>query len=146
MTLHVNDGGSWKDATPYVNDGGTWKAVQEVWVNDGGTWKRAYSALSFNPVPGTYNPTGQFNVEFTIIASKPVVWTYTKSGPAQGNYADIPSGTTASSISIYCDAIPGWNFDDPYSPNGANWTITATVDGQSFQWRVYTNVEGGPMW
>lgn len=42
MSLHVNDGGTWKEPTPQVNDGGTWKTPDEVFVNDGGTWKSVW--------------------------------------------------------------------------------------------------------
>lgn len=38
-TVHVNVGGTWKEAVPYVNVGGTWKEVTEVHVNVNGTWK-----------------------------------------------------------------------------------------------------------
>jgi hypothetical protein len=43
MTLHVNDGGTWKQAANvYVNDAGVWKEVQEIYVNDAGTWKSVF--------------------------------------------------------------------------------------------------------
>lgn len=45
MTLHANDGGTWRQASQVsVNDGGTWRTAQEVWVNDGGTWRKVFSA------------------------------------------------------------------------------------------------------
>lgn len=39
VTVHVNVGGTWKEAVPYVNVGGTWKEVTSVHVNVNGTWK-----------------------------------------------------------------------------------------------------------
>jgi len=85
VTLHVNDGGTWKSATPWVNDGGTWKPVQEVWVNNGGTWVRAYSAVTFTPPAGSYEAEGYYQVQYTLACSLATTWTFS-----------LPSGVTAS--------------------------------------------------
>jgi hypothetical protein len=42
MTIHVKDGGVWKEASLYVRDGGTWKAVNEGYIKDAGTWKQFF--------------------------------------------------------------------------------------------------------
>ncbi len=42
MTIHVKDGGTWKEASLYVRDGGVWKAVNEGYVKDAGTWKQFF--------------------------------------------------------------------------------------------------------
>jgi hypothetical protein len=46
MTLHVNDGGTVKEAKElHVNDGGVVKEVKEGWVNDGGVVKQFYTSV-----------------------------------------------------------------------------------------------------
>ena len=36
MSLHVNDGGTWKEVQNLsVYDGGSWKDVAQAWVRDG---------------------------------------------------------------------------------------------------------------
>lgn len=43
MTVHINDGGTWRQPTSiYVNDGGTWRTIQQIYVNDGGTWRTVF--------------------------------------------------------------------------------------------------------
>lgn len=45
MTMHVKDGGTWKEVTaPSVRDGGAWKDVKEGWVKDAGSWKQFFIA------------------------------------------------------------------------------------------------------
>lgn len=47
MTLHVNDGGTWRTIQGvYVNDGGTWREIQEIYVNDAGTWRSVYQGIT----------------------------------------------------------------------------------------------------
>jgi len=48
MTLHIRDGGIWKEVGSggfSVRDGGVWKAVQEGYVRDAGVWKKYYENL-----------------------------------------------------------------------------------------------------
>jgi len=42
MTIHVKDGGVWKESSLYVKDGGTWKTVSEGYIKDAGTWKQFF--------------------------------------------------------------------------------------------------------
>ena len=43
MSLHVNDGGTWKEVQNLsVHDGGSWKDVAQAWIKDGGEWKIFY--------------------------------------------------------------------------------------------------------
>jgi hypothetical protein len=43
MTLHVNDGGTWRQIEAVsVNDAGTWRTIQEIYVNDAGTWRSVF--------------------------------------------------------------------------------------------------------
>jgi hypothetical protein len=47
MTIHVRDGGTWKQVSvPSVRDGGTWKNLSEGWVRDGGVWKKFYPSVA----------------------------------------------------------------------------------------------------
>lgn len=47
MTIHVKDGGSWKEVSAlHVKDGGSWKEVTSAYVRDGGSWKLFYSSGS----------------------------------------------------------------------------------------------------
>lgn len=127
MTVSVNDGGTWKSASPYVNDAGTWKLVKEVWVNDAGTWKLA-SGVTFSQAPGSYSvATGVNGGSFTVTASKAVTWTYTKSlsvtasqgsGVSSGgitfSVARLGSGTV--SLSVVDNGIT-YSWDVSFSSN-----------------------------
>lgn len=122
MTLHVNDGGTWKSGTPYANDAGTWKAVKEGWVNDAGTWKQFYASVTYTPADGSYGVDTTVNAGFyTISASAPVVWTWSKVG--QGT-ATVANGGTASQITFNVNAGNSCTFN--VSSGGHSWTIDFT--------------------
>jgi hypothetical protein len=127
MTLHANDAGTWKAAIPHVNDGGTWKAAKEVWANDSGTWKLVFSAVTFSPVAGTYDASGEYSVAFSITASESVAWTY--SGASQA-YANLASGASGGSITFNLStAGPFIQEVITVSANGQTWNVTVTVTG-----------------
>jgi len=135
VTLSVNDGGTWKSASPWVNDGGTWKSVLEVWVNDGGVWKQSYVSVTFTPAnSGTYSASGYQTASYTISCSQAATWTFTKAGDNHC-YASIASGGSATSITFTCDAyqvtpqgqLP--SFDDPWQQNSCTFTVTAVSGG-----------------
>lgn len=137
MTLSVNDGGTWRAASPYVNDGGTWKEVQELWVNDGGTWKRVFVALSFNPAPGNYSSSGTGHASLTINASKAVIWNWTQSGFGS---VSIASGGSSTSITFEVSESPqqqtqqgSWNVSVTHGGSTHNWTISLTAEGAGVQ-------------
>ena len=53
MTLHVRDGGIWKETTGgnfHVRDGGIWKAASEGHVRDAGVWKKYYESINLGPI------------------------------------------------------------------------------------------------
>jgi len=42
MTIHVKNGGVWRDSQPSVRNAGVWKDVQEGYVNNAGVWQKFY--------------------------------------------------------------------------------------------------------
>lgn len=97
--LHFNDGSVWKSSTPWFNDGGVWKKPATLWFNDGGTWKPVWQqvTVTFNQPTGANYAEGIAAAYWSVTASQPVVWTYTKSGVVNASQA---SGYTGSSISF----------------------------------------------
>jgi hypothetical protein len=134
MTTHVNDGGTWKSASPYVKDGATWKPVLEVWVKDGTVWKQAYASLTFTPDAGTYSASGFETASYTISCSQAATWTWTKSGDSHCS-ASLASGGSATSITFTCNAYQQTpagqqpSPDDPWVQNSCTFTVTGTANG-----------------
>jgi len=49
MTIHVKNGGVWRDSQPSVRNAGVWKDVQEGYVLNGGVWRKFYQrGLTWN--------------------------------------------------------------------------------------------------
>lgn len=92
MTVHVNDGGTWRQATSiYVNDGGVWRTITSVYVNDGGTWRLVHTpSVSFSLAADSGNDGFLFE------------WT----GYISGTTGSVtPSGTAALPGSINFDGL-----------------------------------------
>lgn len=129
MTLHVNDGGTWKTATPYVKDAGAWKPIKEIWVKDAGTWKKAYASVTVtvSMSPGIQGLSGTvasrtFNSEtVTVTGGTPTayLWEVVPNGnetwtinSGQGTATAAPrvtgvaSGTTATAT-LFCTVTVG---------------------------------------
>lgn len=106
MTLHVKDGGTWKEVTNlYVKDGGSWKEVTSGQVKDGGSWKEfkttgggggggATYLIQYNQVTtGSNQSTANIFLDGTGSVSQ--TWTVTSIGsnPA-GFYSSSSFATT----------------------------------------------------
>ena len=130
MTISVNDGGSWKNATPYVNDGGVWKPVQELWVNDGGTWKRVFTAIAFTPVGGNYDVSEMHSAAFTINCTQPAVWTWSRQGDLMDSGASPGSGQSSTYFQCFVNAAYDYRTGG-YTTKRASFTVTATAGGKT---------------
>src|SRR5688572_30208517 len=115
MTLHINDGGTWRQIEAVsVNDAGTWRSIDEIYVNDSGTWRSVFvsdlisisdvtaESEEVNPAAATaaYRLTSAGNIEHTT-GDNTVVdmgdWITPQTNMA--NYecrADIVSGTLST--------------------------------------------------
>ena len=85
----------------------------------------------FNPGPGSYSAgTGGF---FTITSSTPVSWSYSQNHSPAGSGADISSGATASSITLFPPNQEFFSQSVTYtvSAAGQSWTITITTPGNA---------------
>lgn len=83
MTLHVRDGGVWKQAVPYVRDGGVWKPAQ-LYVRDAGVWKLVAGGPT-GPVSVSINPTSGNAIGDTAGNTFPAC-TVTVTGGAASSY------------------------------------------------------------
>lgn len=60
MTLHINDGGVWRQINDvYVNDSGTWREIAEIYVNDAGTWRTVFATAQILSFTGTVSGSQQ---------------------------------------------------------------------------------------
>lgn len=102
MTLHVNDGGTWKSAVPYVNDAGTWTVVREVWVNDAGTWKQAFISISCTIAPTSQNSAAAASTwtyspcTVTVIGGTPTSFSWGFTGITGGSFSVSAGQSTAT--------------------------------------------------
>jgi hypothetical protein len=105
MTLHVKDGGVWKEVTaPSVRDGGVWKAIKQGWVRDGGTWKKFYDvplAVEVSPaavIEAFSNGASPQSIGFTASVSGGVPsYSYSWGVTSVGSGSLIITGSTTSS-------------------------------------------------
>lgn len=98
MTMHVRDGGTWKEITdPQVNIGGTWKEIASAWVNVGGVWKQFYERIALSL------PT----VTETVIASPSAAGVRVR---RNGKYE---SGTAAGNQSVVYGEVDAAAWADP---------------------------------
>lgn len=135
MTLHVKDGGTWKEVTnAYVKDGGTWKEATNAYVKDGGTWKefKAAAGPSYTYTVDASSLSGGKTIDgiFTLdpVSGGTVAWTvsYYSSTPAGFWFSNTSStsGEPATVRSISKDASAGTLVTLTYY-------VTATVDGDN---------------
>lgn len=104
MTLHVNDAGTWRQATNvYVNDSGTWREIQEIHVNDAGTWRLVYQVLSVTLTSDGY-PRSQGTASVTF-ANTGVLFG-TKSGAESSQYNWLVAGS-ASNVDLFVTVTSG---------------------------------------
>lgn len=132
MTLHVNDGGTWKAATPYVKDGGTWKPIQALYVRDAGVWKSVYTAVSVTLAPGNqtqsysttaYNFPGQ-TITVTGGTASSYAWTVTVTSEF-GNWTIQSGQGTATAVARVSGLSSGLS-------STATLQCTVTVNGQQY--------------
>jgi hypothetical protein len=77
MSLHVRDGGVWKEVTAdkgiHVRDAGVWKEVTEGYVRDAGTWKQFFvrsdpKTVNFYPIwTGSFGESHYENPQYTML-------------------------------------------------------------------------------
>ena len=122
MTLHVNDSGTWREATGvYVNDGGVWRTITEAYVNDGGTWRTVYSSggpisafsgsssVSSRVGSGTTSASITFNTDGTVTGA---VVNNTNGGSGvqiSGNWYSPTGGTPGNNYWIKGTVTAGVN-------------------------------------
>ena len=121
MTMHVRDGGAWKQVQVLsVRDGGAWKPVVAGYVKDGGAWKQFYAAaggggggggasLSLSPDPASF---------FTQLQN------FNNSGYVSGNIVATPSGFSGT-VTYSWTRISGASGAGAFSATGAS---TATLN------------------
>lgn len=106
MTLHVKDGGTWKQAQEvFVKDGGTWKACNDVLIKDAGTWKSAmYQTGSQNyTTNGTFSftvPAGVYSITSIVIGGGGGGGGCTGYGDNHAGGGGGSGGINSSSISV----------------------------------------------
>ena len=135
MTLHVKDGGTWKEASElHAKDGGTWKQVTNGYVKDGGSWKEflapsapAYSyAIAASSLSGGKTIDGSFTLN--PVSGGEVIWSISVAGSSPPGFwfgnTSITTGEPATVRSISADASSGTLVT-------INYQVTATVDGTS---------------
>lgn len=125
MSLHINDGGTWKTAEFWLNDQGTWKRPQ-VWVNDLGTWKiveTPTTAVSISPVSRSESTT---NTSFTFASCVVTVtggtatsytwgftnaaggtWTVNSGQGGAAASARVTGALDTATADFYCDVVVG---------------------------------------
>lgn len=102
------------------------------------------SSVTFDLAPGNYSATDVDFIGMSIIASVPVVWTWTKTPSlGRGSSATPASGGSATEFDCSCQSLAGAHFSDPTQPNGATFNVTATVGGQQYNWTITLNCTGG---
>lgn len=78
----------------------------------------------------SYNSQDVNNTSFTLTASGPIVWTWTKTGAATGFIASTASGGTASSITFSLFSASGAKSANVQVTVGNyTWNISLSVDG-----------------
>jgi hypothetical protein len=147
MTLHINDGGTWRDIqSVYVNDLGTWRTIQEVYVNDAGTWRSVYSAETATLSDRTASAvsTGTATAVYLIDTDKDINATvgtntivdvddWLGSAGSVSNYevrVDITSGTLGSGTTgawQSCSTIRTWTVSRPSALGSGTTSAVGTI-------------------
>jgi hypothetical protein len=143
-TIHVNDGGTWRQVTEvHVNDAGTWRRIQEVWVNDGGTWRQVFvgdqininnenifaSAGDPNPATAGYQIRGDGDIIETVNASSIDIGDWITPKVNMANYqvrATLNSGgplTASSATGVWLSSGVWLVNQSGVGSRGANLTI-----------------------
>ena len=104
MTLHVKDGGTWKEVTGlYVKDGGTWKEATNAYVKDAGSWKEFKAPAGGGGGGYTYTVAAS-----SLSGGKTIDGSFTLS-PASG-------GTVAWTVTYASSSPPGfWSTNTSYT-------------------------------
>ena len=98
MTLHVKEGGTWREVDqPFANVGGTWKTVREVHVKHGGSWRLAHTT------PYTEYNLGSYVLEQNI-------------GVGESGTYTVPTGQGIAYIWIYVEGQAGGGGGGVYTP------------------------------
>ena len=98
MTLHVKEGGTWREVDqPFANVGGTWKTVREVHVKHGGSWRLAHTT------PYTEYNLGSYVLEQNI-------------GEDESGTYTVPTGQGIAYIQIYVEGQAGGGGGGVYTP------------------------------
>lgn len=137
MTLHVKDGGTWKEVTNlYVKDAGSWKEVTSGQVKDGGSWKEFKTTGGGGggytyTVAATGTSGGKtIDASFTLSPASggTVAWTvsYASSSPAGFWFSNTSytTGEPATVRSVSKDASSGTLVQLTYN-------VSATVNGNA---------------
>lgn len=91
-------------------------------------------SAAFQPMGGAYSDDEIGTASYTITASSPVVWTWTKTSGIAGT-ANVASGSSASSITFSVSGTPSATKSQTFnvSAGGQSWTITVTGEATGFQ-------------
>lgn len=89
------------------------------------------SNVAFSPTPGDYSASGSGSAGFTVDASVPVVWTFTKDATVT---ASVASGATGTEITFTITATG--------VEKTGNVTLTATLNGSTFEWTISLDATG----
>lgn len=110
MTMHVKDGGTWKEVTaPSVRDAGAWKDVKEGWVKDAGVWKQFFTALAIVLTNRTVSSLGSGSSTSAIEFN------------STGQLTEIRNGSNTNVSGEWMDPVGG--------ASGGNYDVRVTATG-----------------
>jgi hypothetical protein len=141
MTLHIKDGGVWKDATSdglQVKDGGVWKESAEGHIKDAGAWKKFHESayviqrsLRFNSPDNTYlSRTGVSGNAFKFTVS---FWAKVKGSSA--THGILEGGDFFTTGITYLRISGGSMSWQIYGPGGRNDIFICRIQGYNYLFR-----------
>lgn len=98
---------------------------------------RGKSNITFNQAPGTHSANGRPGATFSITASQPCVWTYSKD-----NARITASPTSGGSSTTFACSLTATGTSPNFVTQQGTVTLTATYNGQSFNWTILLTGQG----
>ena len=126
MTLHVRDGGIWKETTGgnfYVRDGGIWKAASEGHVRQAGVWKQYYASSNIGGAMGGGFFAGYISHTANGVPTHALIVAPAATGATGGSYTlttpkqwKTANTTTAGTTSLFDGAANSANMNNASHP------------------------------
>ena len=136
MTLHVKDGGTWKETIDLqVKDAGSWKPVTNGYVKDAGSWKEFYNGTSSYDYyiqasqVTTGGTTSTVDLALNSNAATGETWTVTSTGSSPAGFYD------SHSVSAVRDTFGTVTLTSGSKTASAgvrvllNYTVSCAIDG-----------------